>query len=75
MTERKLEEVKVVTGKEESEKTVRLNINPSLPVSKSLLEIAARSPTAAISSVAALFIVVILSIVIPVMFSPCQNQS
>lgn len=70
MTDRSIEELDV-----EKEKVVRLNLNPSLPVSKSLLEIASRSPTAAISSVAALFITIILSIVIPLMFSPCKNDS
>lgn len=51
-----------------------VNTNPTLHLSKSLYEIASKSPTAAISSIAALFIVIILSIVIPVLFSPCKSS-
>lgn len=71
MTDRSIEDFDV----EKQQKVVRLNLNPNLPVSKSLLEIASRSPTAAISSIAALFITIILSIVIPLMFTPCKNES
>lgn len=51
-----------------------VNKNPTLHLSKSLYEIASKSPAATISSIAALFIVVILSIVIPSIFSPCKSS-
>lgn len=47
---------------------------PRMSYSRSLYNLAAKSPAAAISSIAALFIVIILSITIPVMFSPCKSS-
>lgn len=62
------------------ENTVELeNSNPQIKLSKSfyqsLYDIASKSPAAAISSICALFITVILAIVIPVLFAPCKNSS
>lgn len=51
-----------------------LNTAPTVRLSKSLYEIASKSPAATISSIAALFIVIILSIVIPTLFSPCKSS-
>ena len=54
------------------------NLNPTIHISKSvyekLFELVQKSPAAAITSICVLFIVVILSIVIPTMFSPCKSS-
>lgn len=50
-------------------------IAPQLPVSHSyMLDLINRSPGTAISSIVVLFILIILSIVVPTLFSPCNCE-
>lgn len=50
------------------------NKTPSISRSKSIIDLIQRAPGTAISSIAALFIVIILSIVIPLLFAPCKSS-
>ena len=46
---------------------------PKMSISRSFYELITKSPMGAISSIAALFIVIILSITIPILFTPKSN--
>ena len=51
------------------------NLHPQLTLSRSIANFIQRTPPgAAIPSISALFIVIILSIVIPILFSPCKTS-
>ena len=51
------------------------NTQPKIKLSKSLVDLIQRTPPgAAIPSIAALFIVIILSIIVPILFSPCKSS-
>lgn len=57
-------------------KTMAQNyVAPQLPVSRSFVhDLLSKSPGTAITSIVALFVLIILSIVVPTLFSPCNCE-